>query len=472
VASPVHTAFERIWQQHIILSYGGDRALVGIDRHFLQESSSEQAFDGLRARGLKVRRPGLTLGTIDHSVSTAPGRSIATWAPRQRMCEAMQRNCREFGIRLFEIGEEWHGIVHVIGPQLGFALPGSTYVCGDSHTATCGALGAWAWGIGTTQTMQVLATQALIVRRPPLLRVEFHGRMPKGVYAKDLVLALIGRFGIDAGVGHVVQYAGPVIDALPIEGRMTICNMSIEFGARAGFVAADDVVYHYLHGRPFAPSGRAWDAALAHWQDLFAPDEEPPARTLALECSTLAPQVTWGTNPGEVIGIDAMIPDPASLPSAERRLMLQRSLDYMGLAPNMPLEGVPIAVAFIGSCTNGRLADLEAAAAVLRGRKVAPGVRALVVPGAVHVKQAAEAAGLDRVFTEAGFEWREPACSMCVGGGGDILLPHQRSISSTNRNFEGRQGPSSRTHLASPAMVAAAAVTGRITDVRRLLGDP
>jgi 3-isopropylmalate/(R)-2-methylmalate dehydratase large subunit len=468
---PARTAFERIWQRHVVHSYGEDRALVRIDRHFVQETTCEQAFDGLRARGLAVRRPDLTLGTIDHSVSTAPGRTIATWAPRRRVCEAMQRNCREFGIRLFDIGDAGQGIVHVIAPHLGFALPGCTYVCGDSHTATCGAVGAWAWGIGTIEVMQVLATQALIVRHPPLLRIEFLGRMPTGVYAKDVVLALIGRYGIDTGVGHVVQYEGPVVDAMPIEGRMTICNMSIEFGARGGFMAADDTVYEYLHGRPFAPSDRAWDDALARWRALFAETGEAADRTLSIDCGTLVPQVTWGTNPGEVVGIDAAVPDPAAAANADRRAPMQRSIDYMGLTPNTPIDGLPIDVAFIGSCTNSRLSDLQAAAAVLRGRKVAPGVRALVVPGAVHVKQAAEAAGLDRVFTDAGFEWREPACSMCVGGGGDMLRPGQRSISSTNRNFEGRQGPSTRTHLASPAMVAAAAVMGRITDVRRLMGD-
>jgi 3-isopropylmalate/(R)-2-methylmalate dehydratase large subunit len=468
---PAGTAFERIWQRHVIRGYGGGRALVRIDRHFLQETSCEQAFDGLRSRGLAVRRPDLTLAVIDHGISTAPGRTIATWAPWQRVCEAMQRNCRDFGLRLFDIGDAWQGIVHVIGPHLGFALPGCSYVCGDSHTATCGAVGAWAWGIGTTEVMQVLATQSLIVQRPPVLRIEFLGRLPRGVYAKDAVLALIGRYGIDAGVGHVVQYAGPVVDALAIEGRMTICNMSIEFGARSGFMAADDTVYGYLHDRPLAPKGRAWEAALAHWRGLFAAADEAAERTLSLDCGGLAPQVTWGTNPGEVIAIDAAVPDPAAAADADRRALMQRSLDYMGLTPNLPIDGLAIDVAFIGSCTNGRLSDLEAAASVLRGRKVAAGVRALVVPGAEHVKRAAEAAGLDRVFSDAGFAWREPACSMCVGGGGDMVRPGERSISTTNRNFEGRQGPSSRTHLASPAMVAAAAVTGRITDVRRLMGD-
>ena len=464
-----NTPFARMWQQHVVRSYGADRALIRIDRHFLQETTCEQAFDGLRQRGLAPRRPDLTLATIDHSISTAPGRTIATWEPSRRRCEVMQRNCAEFGIRLFDLGDAYQGIVHVVGPHLGFALPGSSYVCGDSHTASCGAVGAWAWGIGTTEVMQVLATQALILTRPRLLRADFTGQLPAGVYAKDLILALIGRYGIDAGVGHVVQYGGPAIAAMPMEGRMTICNMSIEFGARSGFIAADDTTFSWLHGRPMAPHGAEWDRAVAAWQALFVEDDGQADRHLSIDCATLAPQVTWGTHPGEVMPVDGIVPAPDPAAPQEAQSARARSLRYMDLAGGAPIAGTPIDVAFIGSCTNGRLSDLEAAAAVLRGRKVAPGVRALVVPGAEHVKAAAESAGLDRVFREAGFEWRQPGCSMCVAAGGDMLQPGQRSISSTNRNFEGRQGPGGRTHLASPAMVAAAAVEGRITDVRRML---
>ncbi len=463
------TPFNRIWQQHVIKAYEDDRALIHIDRHFAQESTSQRAFDGLRQAGLPVRRPDLTLGTIDHGVSTQPGRTLETYAPRRDTNLAMQRNCGEFGIRLFSIDDPRHGIVHVVGPHLGFALPGCTYVCGDSHTASCGGLGAWAWGIGTTEVMQVFATQALVIRKPRTLRAEFHGTPGQGIYAKDMILALIGRYGVDAGVGHVVQYGGPAIRALPIEARLTICNMSIEFGARGGFIAADDTTFEYLAGRPMAPKGEMWDQAVTAWRSLFDAPKARYDKVIDLDCSALKPQITWGNSPQDVIAIDALVPDPSSFTDPDRRSMAVRALGYMDLTPGTPIAGTPIEIAFIGSCTNGRLSDLEAAAGVVRGRRVAPGVRGLVVPGAAHVKAAAEAAGLDRVFLAAGFEWREAGCSMCVGAGGDTVAPGQRSISTTNRNFEGRQGPASRTHLASPAMVAAAAVTGAITDVRPLL---
>jgi 3-isopropylmalate/(R)-2-methylmalate dehydratase large subunit len=464
------TPLERMWDQHVVVDYGDGRALIYIDRHFCHEGTSRVAFDKLRHAALPVRRPSRTLGVIDHALSTAAGRTAESFAPSRAENLRMRANCRDFGVRLFDVDDPDHGIEHVIAPHLGFALPGCTYVCGDSHTASCGGVGAWAWGIGTTEVMQVFATQALIVRQPRTMRVEFGAAPGPGVYAKDLILHLIGRYGVDAGVGHVVQYAGPAIRALPMEGRLTICNMSIEFGARGGFIAADDVTFEYLHGRPFAPRDALWDRAVADWRALFNDDGAHYDRVLDIDCSAVEPQVTWGTSPGDVIGISERVPDPSGIADPDRRAAAGRALEYIGLVPGAPIAGTPIDIAFIGSCTNGRLSDLEAAAAVVRGRTVAPGVRALVVPGAAHVKAAAEATGLDRVFRDAGFEWREPGCSMCVAAGGDVVPQGCRSISTSNRNFEGRQGPGSRTHLASPAMVAAAAVAGRITDVRRLLG--
>ncbi len=381
----------------------------------------------------------------------------------------MKRNCEEFGVTLFSIDHVNHGIVHVVGPHLGFALPGCTYVCGDSHTASCGGLGAWAWGIGTSEVMQVFAAQSLIMRKPRTLRAAFNGTPGKGIYAKDMILALIGRYGVDAGVGHVVEYAGPAIRAMPIEGRLTISNMSIEFGARGGFVAADDTTFEYLHGRPMAPKGALWDQAVTAWRALYDGSDAEYDRVIDIDCTTLKPQVTWGNSPQDVVAIDEVIPAPSAFADPGRRSMAERALGYMDLQPGQKIAGTKIDIAFIGSCTNGRLSDLEAAATVVRGRQVAPGVKALAVPGAAHVKAAAEAAGLHRVFQAAGFEWREAGCSMCVGAGGDIVPPGKRSISTSNRNFEGRQGPGSRTHLASPAMVAAAAIAGHITDVRMML---
>jgi 3-isopropylmalate/(R)-2-methylmalate dehydratase large subunit len=465
-----NTPFERIWDRHVVRDYGDGRALIHIDRHFAQDGSSGRAFDGLRRAKLPVRRPDLTLTTFDHGVPTMPGRTLESYPPTAPGNLAMQRNCAEFGLKLFGLGDANQGIVHVVAPNLGFVLPGCTYVCGDSHTASCGAMGAWAWGIGTTEVMQVFATQALVMRKPGTLRAEFYGTPGRGIYAKDMILGLIGKHGVDAGTGHVVQYAGPAISALPIEGRLTISNMSVEFGARGGLIAADDTTFEYLHDRPLAPKGALWDQAVAHWRALFDERDAVYDRVISLDCSTLKPQVTWGNSPQDVIAIDAAIPDPASFADAGRRGMAERALGYMGLTPGQPIAGLPIDVAFIGSCTNSRLSDLRIAAEVVRGRKVAPGVRALVVPGAGHVKADAEALGLDRVFRDAGFEWREPACSMCVGAAGDVVPPGKRAMSTSNRNFEGRQGPASRTHLASPAMVAAAAVTGHITDVRTMLG--
>lgn len=464
-----NTPFERIWDRHVVKEFGDGRTLIHIDRHFAHDYTSARAFDGLRAASLPVRRPDLTLGANDHSVSTVPGRKIDTFAGGTARNLAMRKNCRDFGVRLFDIDDPNHGIVHVVGPNLGFALPGCTYVCGDSHTGSCGGVGAWAWGIGTSEVMQVLATQTLIMRKPKTMRASFHGKLPRGLYAKDMIMALIGRYGIEAGVGHVVQFAGPAVTALPIEGRLTVANMSIEFGARGALIAADDTTFQYLHGREMSPKGALWDQAVADWRALFDDSECEYDREIEIDCSHIKPQVTWGTTPQDVIAVDDLVPDPSTVVDPARREMMEAAVRYIGLTPGQPIAGTPIDIAFIGSCTNARLSDLEAAAEVARGRKVAAGVRALVVPGSAHVKAAAEAMGLHKVFLEAGFEWREAGCSMCSGGGGDIVPPGQRSMSTSNRNFEGRQGPGARTHLASPAMVAAAAIGGCIVDVRKLL---
>ncbi len=466
------TLFGKIWDHHVVTAFDDGRAVVHIDRHVLQETTCAQAFDAMRARGLRLRAPDLTYAVIDHSLATLPGRTAASFPPTQASIEAMRRNCREFGVELFDIDDKRQGIVHVIAPELGIALPGASLVCADSHTATSGGLGAWASGIGTTQVLHVLATQTLLLQRPKTMRVTFDGRAGPGVYAKDLILHLIGRFGTASGTGHVVEYAGPAIRALPIEGRLTICNMSIEFGARSGLIAPDDATFEYLAGRPFAPKRARWDAALASWRALPADAGARYDRELQLDCDAIGPQVSWGISPQDVLGVNEPIPAPDPGGDPERRRAIERALAYMDLRPGQTMEGVPIDVAFIGSCTNARLSDLREAASVLRGRHVAAGVTALVVPGSTAVKREAEAVGLDRVFRDAGFAWRESACSMCVAANGDLVAPGKRSLSTTNRNFEGRQGPDSRTHLASPAMVAAAAVAGRIVDVRTMVREP
>ncbi len=467
--SEPRTLFEKIWDRHIVSAFSDGRAMIHIDRHVLQETTCAQAFDALGAKGLRVHAPELTFAVIDHSVATTPGRNAATFPPTRDAIEAMRRNCREFGVELFDIDDARQGIVHVISPELGIALPGSTLVCADSHTATCGGLGAWAWGIGTTQVLHVLATQTLIQRRSRTMRVSFNGRIAEGVFAKDLILYLIGRHGVATGTGHVVEYAGPAIRALAVEGRLTICNMSIEFGARSGLIAPDDATIEYLAGRPFAPKGANWDAAVADWRTLPSDPGARYDRELDIDCAAIQPQVTWGNSPQDLVGIGEAVPDPRAVSDPERRRIVERTLAYMELVPGRPLEGLPIDYAFIGSCTNARLSDLREAAAVVRGRRVPAGVTALVVPGSTAVKRQAEAMGLDQVFLSAGFQWRESGCSMCVAANGDMVPPGLRSMSTTNRNFEGRQGPRSRTHLASPAMVAAAAVSGQITDVRRMM---
>lgn len=464
------TLFEKIWDRHLVTQFSDGRAVIHVDRHFLQETSCRWAFDGLRKLGLKVRDPDLTWAVIDHSLATEPGRTGGTLPRAQQTIEAMRENCREFGLRLYDVADREQGIAHTIAPEQGIVLPGLTYVCADSHTATCGGLGAWAWGVGTTQVLQLLATQTLIQRKPRTMRVNFSGRLGQGVFGKDLVLYLIGKAGSVGGAGHAVEYAGPAIRALGVEGRMTICNMSIEFGARTGFVAADDTTFDYLAGRRFAPKGAAWDRALADWRTMRSDDDAVFDAEIDIDCDRIAPQVTWGTMPMDVTGVEGRVPDPSAFADPDRRAGVQRSLDYLGLVPGQRMESIPIDYAFIGTCTNARLSDLEEAATVVRRGKVAPGVRALVVPGSTQVKIEAEALGLDKVFKDAGFEWRESGCSMCTGSNGDTVPAGKRSISTSNRNFENRQGPNARTHLASPAMVAAAALTGRITDVRKFYG--
>jgi 3-isopropylmalate/(R)-2-methylmalate dehydratase large subunit len=457
------TLFEKLWHAHVVARLGEDCALLHIDRHVLHDLTSPQAFDGLRRAGRSVRSPALTFAVQDHLVSTEPGRTDETAPGGRELIRALRSNARAAGIELFDLGDPRQGIVHVVAPELGIALPGITFVCGDSHTCTVGALGAYAWGIGTSEVEHVLATQTLVQRKPRTMRVRFDGALQPGVTAKDLVLFLLGRIGMNGATGHALEYTGAAVRALDMEARMTLCNMAIECGARTALVAPDDTTFAYLHGRPYAPEGTDWDMALASWRALPSDEAARYDRDLAFDASAVAPQVTWGTSPQEVAPVDGCAPDTTAGSN------VKRALEYMGLAPGAPLEGLPIDRVFIGSCTNGRLSDLREAAQVARGRRVAAGVRAMVVPGSMAVKRAAEAERLDQVFLEAGFEWREPGCSMCAGLNPDKVGPRERCVATSNRNFEGRQGPFARTHLASPAMAAAAAVTGRITDVRKLM---
>lgn len=462
------TLFDKIWDDHVVGDLGNGAFLLHVDRHLVHEMTSYRAFDGLRRRGIGVRNPELTFAVVDHIVATSLDRTDGTNPAGRPFIQMWRQNCGEFGIMQFDIDDHRQGIVHVIGPELGIDLPGCTLVCGDSHTATNGALGALAWGIGTSEVEHVLATQTIIQRKPKSMRIWFDGALGPGVSAKDLILYVIGKLGTAAGRSYTVEYAGPVISALSIDGRLTVCNMSIELGARAGLIAPDDRTFDHLAGREFAPKGLAWDNAVKHWRALRSDDHATFDAETVIECSEIKPQITWGTSPQDVVAVDDPIPDPSKETDPVRRRAIERALAYIGLAPGETLAGTKIDYAFIGSCTNGRYADLVAAAEIARGRKVAPGVRALVVPGSTQIKFAAEQAGLDKIFMEAGFEWRSAGCSMCVAGNGDTVPPGKRCISTSNRNFEGRQGPGSRTHLASPASVAAAAVSGAIVDVRTL----
>ena len=463
------TLLDRIWDDHVIRRFDDGTDLLHVDRHLVHEVTSPRAFDGLRRRGIRVHSPDLTFAVVDHIVATSTDRTESTNPAGLPFIQMWRRNCAEFGIVHFDIDDRRQGIVHVVGPELGIDLPGCTLVCGDSHTGTNGGLGALAWGIGASEVEHVLATQTILQRKPKQMRVRFEGKLAAGVSAKDMILYVIGQLGTAAGQGHMVEYAGPAISRLSIDERLTICNMSIELGARAGLIAPDDATVAHLSGREFAPTGAAWDAAVKYWRTLRTDDGARFDREAAIDCGRIAPQVTWGTSPQDVVAVDQPVPRPSDATDPVRRAAIERALSYTGIAPGETLLGKEIDYAFIGSCTNGRLSDLAAAAAVARGRKVPPGVRALVVPGSTQVRQAAIEAGLDKIFIEAGFEWRAAGCSMCVAGNGDFVPPQKRCIATSNRNFEGRQGPGSRTHLASPASVAAAAVSGRIVDVRTML---
>jgi 3-isopropylmalate/(R)-2-methylmalate dehydratase large subunit len=460
------TLFEKIWSPHVVAEPPGEPALLYVDLHLVHEVTSPQAFESLRLAGRTVRRPELTVATMDHNVPTLDGPVTDPLARAQ--LEALRANCEQFGIPLHATGSGREGIVHVIGPELGLTQPGMTIVCGDSHTSTHGAFGALAFGIGTSEVEHVLATQTLPQMKPKTMLVRFVGETPPGVTAKDLVLGAIGRLGVAGGVGYVLEYAGEPVRSLSMEGRMTICNMSIEAGARAGMIAPDDVTFAYLEGRPAAPRGAAWEEAVERWRGLVSDADASFDRTVEVDVEALSPQVTWGTNPGMVAPVDGVVPDPAALDDPAERSAVERALAYMALEPGTAIRDIRIDRVFIGSCTNARIEDLRAAAEVVAGRKVADGVRALVVPGSAKVKLQAEQEGLDEVFRRAGFEWRRAGCSMCLGMNDDILQPGERCASTSNRNFEGRQGRGGRTHLVSPVMAAAAALAGHFVDVREL----
>jgi 3-isopropylmalate/(R)-2-methylmalate dehydratase large subunit len=464
--SKPRTLFEKIWEQHVVVQEAGRPALLYIDLHLIHEVTTPQAFDGLRAAQRKVRRPDLTIATVDHNVPTTFPRVEITDPIAAAQIQALRRNCAEFGITFFDIESPEQGIVHVIGPELGLTQPGMTVVCGDSHTSTHGALGALAFGIGTSEVEHVLATQCLQQHKPRTMQVRVNGVLPEGVSAKDMALGIIGRIGTDGGTGYVIEYAGEAVRALSMAGRMTLCNMSIESGARAGMVAPDETTFEYLKGRRFAPAGKAWETALAWWRTLPSDPGASFDRTVEVDAGSLAPFVTWGTSPGMVVTVTDRVPDPGTARSEAEARAWSRALEYMNLKPGTPIEQIEVDRVFIGSCTNSRLEDLRAAARVLRGYKVAPRVRAMVVPGSQSVKKQAEAEGLDEVFRRAGFEWREAGCSMCLGMNPDILAAGERCASTSNRNFEGRQGPGGRTHLVSPMMAAAAAVAGHFVDIR------
>jgi len=459
---PGRTLFEKIWTQHVVAQLTNDLSLLAIDRHYLHDLEGGPNFMRLAKLGYRVHDPDLTYAMPDHAIASAPGRTTDTNPTGGRLLREMRRGTFASGIKLFDIGEEGQGIVHVAAPEMGLTLPGATVVCPDSHTCTHGAFGALAIAIGSSEVAHVLATQTLRQKKPKMMRVHFNGLRAPGVSAKDVILATIGQLGTAVGRGYAVEYAGSLLGELTIEERLTICNLSIELGSKTGIMGPDDTTYQYLAGLPFAPKAALFDQALMHWRNLPSDEEH------TIHVPDIAPQITWGTSPQDVIDISERIPDPAAEQNADRRKSMEAALKYMGLRPGEAIEGTPIDWVFIGSCTNGRLSDLREAAKALAGRKVAAGVRAWVVPGSMAVKSAAEREGIDRTFRDAGFDWREPGCSMCLGANGDIIAPGERSVSTTNRNFVGRQGPGARTHLASPAMAVAAAIAGRIADVRKL----
>ena len=462
------TLFDKIWERHLVEVQEDGTCLLYVDRHLVHEVTSPQAFEGLRMSGRGVRRPDATLAVADHNVPTTDRSKGIEDEESRIQVETLESNCAEFGIEYLSMDDVRQGIVHIIGPEQGFTQPGMTIVCGDSHTSTHGAFGALAFGIGTSEVEHVLATQTLLQKPARNMRVTVAGALPLGITAKDLTLAVIGTIGTAGGTGHVIEYAGEAIRGLSMVGRMTVCNMSIEAGARAGLIAPDDVTFAYLKGRPMVPTGELWKKAVAYWRTLPSDEGAEYDREVTLEAARIAPQVTWGTSPEDVIPITGRVPDPARAHDENKRRAMERSLAYMGLAAGTPMQEIRVDRVFIGSCTNGRIEDLREAAAIARGRRVAEGVGAMVVPGSGLVKRIAEEEGLHRVFLEAGFEWREPGCSMCLAMNADKLEPGERCASTSNRNFEGRQGHGGRTHLVSPAMAAAAAVTGHLTDVREL----
>jgi 3-isopropylmalate/(R)-2-methylmalate dehydratase large subunit len=475
-SSHAKTLFEKVWNRHLVTEGGPDMpAALYIDLHLVHEVTSPQAFTVLRERGLKVRRPDRTLATMDHSTPTTPrgldGLIPVTDAQAQYQLDFLTQNCMDFNVPLYALGTENQGIVHVIGPEQGLTQPGMTIVCGDSHTSTHGAFGALAFGIGTSEVAHVLATQTLLQYKPKTMAVRVNGRLQPGVTAKDIILAVIAKIGVGGGTGYVFEYMGEAMRALSMEGRMTICNMSIEGGARAGMVAPDDTTFEYIAGRPYAPKGAAWDAAVADWRTLPTDDGATFDNEVILDANTLTPMITYGTNPGMGMPITANVPDPAQLGDLSAKQSLDKALTYMGLQPGQSLLGKPVDVVFIGSCTNSRIGDLREAAKIMRGKRVADNVRVMVVPGSQRVKAQAEAEGLDKVFREAGAEWREAGCSMCIAMNGDQLAPGQYAVSTSNRNFEGRQGKGGRTFLASPLTAAATAIHGVVTDPRTVVGE-
>ncbi len=469
--------FEKIWNSHVVVQEAGAPAVLYIDRHLVHEVTSPQAFSGLRSRGLKVRRPDRTTATVDHGIPTRvpptrPGEQPDRLAFADELCRKqiaqLETNCQEFGIPLYGLGSQSQGIVHVIGPELGLTQPGMTIVCGDSHTSTHGAFGALAFGIGTSEVEHVLATQCLLQHRPKTMVIRLDGRLQPGVTAKDIILAIIAQIGVGGGTGHVLEYTGDAIRSLDMEGRMTVCNMSIEAGARAGLIAPDDTTFEFLANRPFVPQGEAWDRAIAAWRKLPSDDGAQFDQTVTIDASRLEPMITYGTTPGMGTPVTGSVPDPRRISDPVQRSTLEKALAYMALQPGQPLLGHPVDVVFIGSCTNGRLVDLRAAAGLLKGQRVSAKTRLIVVPGSQDVKRQAEAEGLHHIFQEAGAEWREPGCSLCIAMNGDQLEPGQYAVSTSNRNFEGRQGKGGRTFLASPLTAAATAIAGCISDPRRV----
>jgi 3-isopropylmalate/(R)-2-methylmalate dehydratase large subunit len=461
------TLFDKLWSTHIVREAQGEPALLYIDLHLIHEVTSPQAFEGLRQAGRTVRRPDLTFGTVDHNVPTTDRSLPIADTIAAKQVETLRRNCEEFAIQLFDIHSPEQGIVHVIGPELGLTQPGMTIVCGDSHTSTHGAFGSLAFGIGTSEVEHVLATQCLPQNKPLTMKVQVSGSLQEGVTAKDLALGIIGKIGTDGATGYVIEYAGDAVRALSMEGRMTLCNMSIEAGARAGMIAPDETTFTYLKGRRFVPAGNAWEKAVRDWKTLKSDDDAVFDRVVEIDASQLEPFVTWGTSPGMVVPVTSYVPDPADAKSLTDQQAAEHALEYMALTPRTHIQDIAIDRAFIGSCTNARIEDLRAAARVVKGYRINPSVSAMVVPGSQDVKKAAEQEGLDRIFHDAGFQWREAGCSMCLGMNADILQPGERCASTSNRNFEGRQGRGGRTHLVSPMMAAAAAIKGHFTDVRK-----